>query len=134
MEHYLVFLEDKRKSAVDAGYRYEAFIKEPLGGIEVAALKAQQIRNWHSDLVKLAPRLRTRKAKSNSIARSARTRTSKRSPAGIGKSHPDNPQGRAQHGVEGRAGNVRRNGGGSDPSRTWTPRAFDISRSRRPSG
>ena len=61
MEHYLVFLEDKRKSAVDAGYRYEAFIKEPLGGIEVAALKAQQIRNWHSDLVKLAPRLRTRK-------------------------------------------------------------------------
>ena len=75
MEHYLVFLEDKRKSAVDAGYRYEAFIKEPLGRIEVAALKAQQIRNWHSDLVKLAPRLRTRKGESNSIARSARTRT-----------------------------------------------------------
>ena len=78
MEHYLVFLEDKRKSAVDAGYRYEAFIKEPLGGIEVAALKAQQIRNWHSDLVKLAPRLRTRKGEEQQHRKIGKDADSKR--------------------------------------------------------
>jgi integrase len=78
MEHYLVFLEDKRKSAVDAGYRYEAFIKEPLGRIEVAALKAQQIRNWHSDLVKLAPRLRTRKGEEQQHRKIGKDADSKR--------------------------------------------------------
>ena len=78
MAHYLVFLEDKRKSAVDAGYRYEAFIKEPLGGIEVSALKAQQIRNWHSDLVKLAPRLRTRKGEEQQHRKIGKDANSKR--------------------------------------------------------
>ena len=54
------FLEDKRRSAYDARRRYLALIKEPLGHIEVAALTAKKVREWHSDLAKLAPRLRTK--------------------------------------------------------------------------
>jgi len=60
MDDYLKFLEDKRNTAEDARYRYAAFIKDTLGGIEVGSLKAKKIRDWHSNLAKLAPRLRTR--------------------------------------------------------------------------
>jgi integrase len=61
VQEYLAFAEANRKSADDMRYRYEAFIKEPLGNIEVAALKAKKIRDWHAELAKSAPRVRTKK-------------------------------------------------------------------------
>jgi integrase len=60
MADYLLFLEGNRKTGDDARYRYEAFIKEPLGSIEIASLTAKKIRAWHADLAKLPPRLRTK--------------------------------------------------------------------------
>jgi integrase len=60
LDDYLEFLESKRKSAVDAGYRDRALIRPKLGKIEVAALTADQIRRWHADLAKSPARLRTR--------------------------------------------------------------------------
>jgi integrase len=68
MADYLVFLENHRKSADTARFRYEAFIREPLGKIEVGALKAKQINNWHADLAKTPVRLRTRKGAAQQFA------------------------------------------------------------------
>jgi integrase len=61
IDDYLLFLETNRRTADDARYRYKAFIEKPLGKIEVAALTAKKIRDWHADLAKLPPRLRTKK-------------------------------------------------------------------------
>src|SRR5262249_18951795 len=58
---YVQYLEDKKKTAADADYRYRAFIKDELGGIQLAALKADKIRAWHSNLAKTGKRLRTAK-------------------------------------------------------------------------
>jgi integrase len=60
MDAYLEFLENNRKSADDARYRTEAFIRPKLGEIEVASLKADRIRKWLVDLAKTPPRLRTK--------------------------------------------------------------------------
>jgi integrase len=60
MGAYLEFLENNRKSADDARYRIDVSILPKLGEIEVAALKADRIRKWHTDLAKTPPRLRTR--------------------------------------------------------------------------
>ena len=61
MDSYLEFLEGNRKSAGDARYRNTAFISPQFGNIEVAALTADKLRRWHSELTKEAPRLRTKK-------------------------------------------------------------------------
>jgi integrase len=61
MDSYLEFLESNRKTAVDARYRDKAHIRPKLGDIEVAALTAEQIRRWHTDLAKSPALLRTRK-------------------------------------------------------------------------
>jgi|SoiMethySBSTD1v2_1073268.scaffolds.fasta_scaffold25984_2 integrase len=61
MQDYLAFLEANRKTAADVRYRYEAFIKGPLGNIEASALKAKKIRDWHVELASSAPRVRTKK-------------------------------------------------------------------------
>src|SRR4029453_4580304 len=50
MEAYLAFLEVNRKTADDVRHRYNAFIRSSLGKIEVAALKAKKIRDWHAEL------------------------------------------------------------------------------------
>jgi len=60
LDSYLTFLENHRKAANDARHGIEAFIRPALGEIEVAALTADKISNWHAGLAKLAPRLRTR--------------------------------------------------------------------------
>jgi integrase len=69
---YLTFLEEHRKTAEDCRYRYEAFIKRPLGKIEVAALTTKQIRSWHSDIAKSPVRLRTRKGEDQQFAELAK--------------------------------------------------------------
>ena len=61
MADYLAFLDSNRKSAEVSRYSYRAFIEKPLGSIEVAALTTKKIRDWHADIAKAAPRLRTRK-------------------------------------------------------------------------
>jgi integrase len=78
MEEYLRFLENKRKSAEDSAYRYAAHIKPTFGSVEVAALKAKRIRDWHHDLVKLAPRLRTRKGEQQKYRKIDKDAESKR--------------------------------------------------------
>ena len=60
MEDYLKWLDSKRKSAVDARYRYEALIKPEFGGLEVMALTTQKIENWHVAMSKQPPRVRTK--------------------------------------------------------------------------
>jgi integrase len=61
MDAYLEYQEHNRKSADDARYRDQAFIRPVLGDIEVASLKADAIRKWLNDLAKAAPRVRTGK-------------------------------------------------------------------------
>jgi integrase len=60
VDDYLEFLESNRKSASDARYSVEAFIRPQLGDIEVVNLTADKIRKWHVDLAKTPARLRTR--------------------------------------------------------------------------
>ena len=61
LDEYLGFLEHNRKSATDARYRVDAVIRPNLGDIEVAVLKADQVRKWLVGLAKTPGRLRTRK-------------------------------------------------------------------------
>ena len=60
-ENYLDYLDTNKKSGRDARIRYEAFIKEPLGAIEITKLTSDQIAAWHVALAKKPPRLRTKK-------------------------------------------------------------------------
>lgn len=78
MRDYIEFLEVNRKTASDVRYRYAAFIEEPLGNIEVAALKAKKIRDWHAGLAKSAPRLRTRKGEDQKHAKMPKDDDAKR--------------------------------------------------------
>jgi integrase len=75
---YLRFLEGNRKTADDASYRYEAFIKDELGGTGVSALTTKTIRDWHAALAKLPPRLRTRKGKAQKHAKLGKDDETKR--------------------------------------------------------
>lgn len=68
MGEYLTYLEHERKTAKDVRYRYDALIKHQLGKIEVAALNAKKIRDWHRDIAKLPARLRTRKGEQQNYA------------------------------------------------------------------
>ena len=65
-KRYLVFLENERKTAADARYRFEALVYPTLGSIECATLTADQIKRWHTAMARERARLRTRKgAKQN---------------------------------------------------------------------
>jgi len=62
-DDYLEFLRsDGRSDAAinDASYRIKAFIRPKLGGFNVAELTPKQLRRWLADLVKDAPRQRTK--------------------------------------------------------------------------
>jgi integrase len=63
MRDYLGRLADKGKPTRDSEYRSNAFIVPKLGAIELARLTSKQVRDWHSDLAKLPPRLRTKPGK-----------------------------------------------------------------------
>ncbi|MEI9401151.1 tyrosine-type recombinase/integrase [Mesorhizobium argentiipisi] len=63
LEDYLQWMEGNRKSSKDARYRAEALILPQIGDIDVSKLTAKQIRKWHSDVAKTAPRLRTKAGK-----------------------------------------------------------------------
>jgi integrase len=63
MRDYLGWLADKGKPTRDSEYRSNAFILPRLGAIELARLTTKQVRDWHSDLAKLLPRLRTKPGK-----------------------------------------------------------------------
>jgi integrase len=58
---YLEFLSTKRKTAVDAVYRANAFILPSLGKIEAEALTTEKIRRWHAGLAATPPRRRSAK-------------------------------------------------------------------------
>lgn len=64
MRDYFEFLENEGRGAHtirDARYRAKAFILPKIGDIELPALTADKLRRWRNDLVRTAPRLRTRK-------------------------------------------------------------------------
>jgi len=63
MDEYLEFMDGNRKSGDDARYRDGAFIRPKLGDIEAAELTTDKLRRWHAGLAKEAPRLRTKKGK-----------------------------------------------------------------------
>jgi integrase len=77
LEDYLLALEE-RDAAHGARLTYEAFIKEPLGHIELSALKAKKIREWHSHIAKQGPRLRTRPGEEQRYAKVGNDPDSKR--------------------------------------------------------
>src|SRR5215468_11295143 len=60
MDEYINFLDHNRKSGADARYRDRAFIRPPLGDIEVAKLTADQLRKWMAQMARTPARLRTR--------------------------------------------------------------------------
>ena len=57
---YLEFLENNRKSAADARYRYQLHIRPALGEVQVAQITADQIRKWHANLARSPALVRTR--------------------------------------------------------------------------
>jgi hypothetical protein len=59
MDEYLAFLDHNRKSGTDARHRDRALIRPTLGNIEIAKLKAEEIRKWMVDMAKTPARLRT---------------------------------------------------------------------------
>jgi integrase len=61
VEDYLAYLDSNRRGGRGARYRAEAQILPQLGDIEVESLTPQVLRRWQSDLVKGAPRRRTRR-------------------------------------------------------------------------
>jgi integrase len=64
MDDYLHFLEsDGRPTHTirDARYRDSAFIRPKLGSERIANLTSDKLRRWRDDLVRAAPRLRTRR-------------------------------------------------------------------------
>jgi integrase len=50
-----------KHSIYDARRRADAFIRPKLGVVKLTALTSQRLRRWRDDLVKMPPRLRTRK-------------------------------------------------------------------------
>ena len=60
VEAYLHYLDHHKRSGRDARYRAEAQIYPTLGDIEVDSLQPETLRRWQADLVKGAPRLRTK--------------------------------------------------------------------------
>ena len=50
----------KDKSTADAEYRARAFILPELGEIRLADLTTEKIREWHRDIARQAPRVRTK--------------------------------------------------------------------------
>lgn len=64
MDDYFRFLESDGRPAHtirDARYRDDAFIRPKLGDEVISGLMSERLRRWRDDLVKVAPRLRTRK-------------------------------------------------------------------------
>ena len=59
-EDYLHYLKTEKKSEPDTRKRYNAFIRDQLGGVLVDALTAKQIRAWHHALADKPARVRTR--------------------------------------------------------------------------
>jgi integrase len=60
MAEYLEWADAHGKSGNDSRTRYNAFIKDALGRIQVNALTTKVLRTWHVSLTKRPPRLRTR--------------------------------------------------------------------------
>jgi integrase len=60
---YLRWLDDKGKSGYDARKRAEAHILPELGNSEVTKLTTKLLHDWHVNLTKQAPRLRTKAGK-----------------------------------------------------------------------
>src|SRR5262249_31695247 len=63
MDAYLALIESEGRSAQtirDARYRDRALIRPALGKLKIADLTTDRLRRWRDDLVRVAPRLRTR--------------------------------------------------------------------------
>jgi integrase len=60
VENYIAWLEDNRKTAVDARYRADALILPALGDCLVSELTTDQLRTWLSNLAKTPARRRTK--------------------------------------------------------------------------
>jgi integrase len=64
VEAYLAYLEaDRGKIATDARHCAAAFIYPTLGDVEVAALTAEVLRRWHTNLAKTPARVRSKPGK-----------------------------------------------------------------------
>jgi integrase len=58
---YIAHLEaDRGKSATDTRQRVAAFITPTLGDVEVSALTAEMLRQWHTNLAKMPARVRSK--------------------------------------------------------------------------
>jgi integrase len=60
---YLSWLDENGKSGYDSRKRAEVHILPELGKVEVSSLTTKRLRDWHVDLARQAPRLRTRPGK-----------------------------------------------------------------------
>jgi hypothetical protein len=60
MAKYLEFIETGRNSYSDVKNRIEAFILPTLGTLPVSELTTEKLRQWHSQIAKAPPRLRTK--------------------------------------------------------------------------
>jgi hypothetical protein len=78
VEDYLAFLDTNRRSGRDARYRAEAQILPQLGDIEVESLTPEHLRRWQADLVKGAPRRRTKRGEKQKFGRAPDTDEARR--------------------------------------------------------
>ena len=75
---YLEWMEQYRKSAIDARYRAEAHILPELGTLELAKLTTDRLRKWFYALAATPARLRTKKGQTQKFKLSEATAAAKR--------------------------------------------------------
>jgi integrase len=78
IEDYLAYLDSNRRGGRDARYRAEAQILPQLGDIEVESLTPEHLRRWQVDLVKGAPRRRTKLGEKQKFGRAPDTDEARR--------------------------------------------------------
>ena len=78
MDDYIAFLREHRKTADDAAWRDNAFIRPIFGKVEVGKLTTSKIRDWLSTLAKQPPRLRTREGEDQKFRKIAHDADAKR--------------------------------------------------------
>ena len=61
LSSYFEYLIDQGKSYRDSEYRAKAYILPMLGNLRVASLTAEMLRKWLAGMVKVPPRVRTKK-------------------------------------------------------------------------
>ena len=104
---YLEWMEQYRKSAIDARYRAEAHILPELGTLELAMLTTDRLRKWFYALAATPARLRTKKGQTQKFKLERGHRRGEARATGDRQPHTQRSQSGAQSCLERGQGGLR---------------------------